>query len=137
MHRRLQFGMCENPASDRRHGSRLEADARSNENYIALASQASSRTAADTNYQSTGSRDLPHAASPRAATGEERRDEGRLLTVHEVAELLRVPASWVYARTRRRSEEHLPGYRLGKYWRFRQSEILAWIDRQRGGFRGS
>jgi hypothetical protein len=28
MHRHLQFGMRENPASDRRHGSRLAADTR-------------------------------------------------------------------------------------------------------------
>jgi len=58
-------------------------------------------------------------------------DESRLLTVPEVAELLRVPVSWVYGRTRKRSLERLPGYRLGKYWRFNQADVLAWIERQR------
>jgi excisionase family DNA binding protein len=54
-----------------------------------------------------------------------------LLTVKEVAELLRVPVSWVYERTRKRSLDRLPGIRLGKYWRFRQGEVLAWVDSQR------
>jgi excisionase family DNA binding protein len=62
------------------------------------------------------------------ALGQERNE---LLTVKEVAELLRVPVSWVYERTRKRSLDRLPGIRLGKYWRFRQSEVLAWVESQR------
>lgn len=54
-----------------------------------------------------------------------------LLTVKEVAELLRVPVSWVYDRTRKRSIDRLPGIRLGKYWRFREGEVLAWVESQR------
>ncbi len=54
-----------------------------------------------------------------------------LLTVKEVAEMLRVPVSWVYDRTRKRSLDRLPGIRLGKYWRFRQNEVLAWVESQR------
>lgn len=61
------------------------------------------------------------------------RDGGQLLTVQEVAKLLRVPVSWVYGRTRKRSLERLPGYRLGKYWRFREEEIHAWVKRQSRG----
>lgn len=56
-----------------------------------------------------------------------------LLTVEEVAELLKVPVSWVYERTRRRSIDRIPGFRLGKYWRFREADVLAWINRQRVG----
>jgi excisionase family DNA binding protein len=56
-----------------------------------------------------------------------------LLTVEEVAALLKVLPSWVYERTRRRSVDRIPGFRLGKYWRFREAEVLAWLDRQRGG----
>jgi excisionase family DNA binding protein len=48
-------------------------------------------------------------------------ERNELLTVKEVAELLRVPVSWVYDRTRKRSLDRLPGIRLGKYWRFRQA----------------
>ena len=58
-----------------------------------------------------------------------------LLTVEEVAELLQVPVSWVYERTRRRSVDRILGFRLGKYWRFREVDIVAWIERQRVGGR--
>jgi excisionase family DNA binding protein len=58
-----------------------------------------------------------------------------LLTVEEVAELLKVPVSWVYERTRRRVSDRIPGFRLGKYWRFRAADVLAWIERQRVGAR--
>ena len=54
-----------------------------------------------------------------------------LLTVEEVADLLNVPRSWVYERTRRRSADRIPGFRLGKYWRFRKADLLAWLDQQR------
>ncbi len=60
-----------------------------------------------------------------------------LLTVEEVAELLRVPPSWVYERTRRRGVDRIPGFRLGKYWRFRQADVLAWLERQRAGGRAN
>ena len=52
-----------------------------------------------------------------------------LLTVHQVAELLQVPTSWIYGRMRKRSLERLPAYRLGKYWRFERNEVLAWVAR--------
>ena len=54
-----------------------------------------------------------------------------LMTVQQVAELLQVPVSWVYGRLRKRSLEKLPGYRLGKYWRFDKEEVLAWLAEQR------
>jgi excisionase family DNA binding protein len=60
-----------------------------------------------------------------------------LLTVQEVAELLRVPVSWVYERTRSRGLNRIPGFRLGKYWRFQESEVLAWLERQRSGVRAN
>lgn len=52
-----------------------------------------------------------------------------LLTVQQIAEVLQVPASWVYGRMRKRSPEQLPAYRLGKYWRFDRNEVLAWVAR--------
>jgi excisionase family DNA binding protein len=54
-----------------------------------------------------------------------------LMTVQQVAELLQVPVSWVYGRLRKRSLERLPGYRLGKYWRFDREEVLLWVAQQR------
>ena len=55
--------------------------------------------------------------------------KSELLTVHQIADLLQVPVSWVYGRMRKRSLERLPGYRLGKYWRFNREEVLAWVSR--------
>ena len=51
-----------------------------------------------------------------------------LLTVQEVAALLRVPVSWVYERTRRRGSERLPHVKVGKYVRFRPAEIEAYLE---------
>ncbi len=51
-----------------------------------------------------------------------------LLTVKEVAEFLRVPASWVYERTRRRGKDRLPHVKVGKYLRFRQSDLQSYIE---------
>ena len=63
--------------------------------------------------------------------------EHSLLTVEQVAELLHVPPSWVYERTRSRAANRIPGFRLGKYWRFREADVIAWIERQRAGGRGN
>jgi excisionase family DNA binding protein len=54
-----------------------------------------------------------------------------LLNVQDVAELLQVPISWVYERTRRRGRDRLPGFRLGKYWRFDEAELRRWLECQR------
>ena len=72
---------------------------------------------------------------PNVATVERENEE--LLTIQQVADLLHVPVSWVYGRTRKRSIERLPGIRLGKYWRFRGEEIHAWVESQRGGHRAA
>jgi excisionase family DNA binding protein len=66
-------------------------------------------------------------------TGSQFASGAQLLTIEEVAELLNVPVSWVYSKTRRRTMNRVPGFRVGKYWRFRESDILAWIERQRVG----
>jgi excisionase family DNA binding protein len=55
-----------------------------------------------------------------------------LLSVEDVAELLKVPVSRVYEGTRKRGER-IPGFRLGKYWRFRMEDVLGWLERQRSG----
>lgn len=61
----------------------------------------------------------------------------RLLSVSEVAELLQVPVTWVYERTRSRAINRIPGFRLGKYWRYDEVEVVAWLERQRSGGRVS
>jgi len=57
-----------------------------------------------------------------------------LLTVQETAALLKVPVSWVYGHLRARCTDRLPAYRLGKYWRFRADEVLAWVKRHASGW---
>jgi excisionase family DNA binding protein len=56
-----------------------------------------------------------------------------LLTVRDVAEFLRVPASWVYERTRRRGTDRLPHVKVGKYLRFRLSDLEAYVETLRRG----
>jgi excisionase family DNA binding protein len=51
--------------------------------------------------------------------GQKEKSMEHLLTVDEVAELLQVPVSWVYTKTRSDARNRFPGIRLGKYWRFR------------------
>ena len=50
-----------------------------------------------------------------------------LLTVHEVAEFLRVPVSWVYEHTRPGCRDLLPHVKIGKYLRFFATDILDYL----------
>jgi hypothetical protein len=45
--------------------------------------------------------------------------------------LLQVPVSWVYEQTRRRCPGRIPGFRLGKYWRFSSEDVTAWLTAKR------
>ena len=131
--RSTQSGMRENTASPRRHASRHEVNS--------LALKPDSPPLTLNGNQPTqlstipATRPLPAfvTTSQKGATGGENENRGPLLTIKEVAALLRVPVSWVYGRTRIRSLGRMPGYRLGKYWRFSEAEVLAWVKTQRGG----
>jgi len=50
---------------------------------------------------------------------------GGLLSAAEVAELLGVPASWVYEQSRR---GRIPTVTLGRYRRYRREAIEAWVE---------
>ena len=54
-----------------------------------------------------------------------------VLTVGDVAERYKVPVSWVYERTRRKGKDRLPHHKLGKYLRFRGSDIERYFQEQR------
>ena len=54
-----------------------------------------------------------------------------LLTPSDVAEILRVPISWVYERARRHGTARLPHIKIGKYLRFRKEDVLGWLDEYR------
>lgn len=54
----------------------------------------------------------------------------RLLTADEVAVMLGVPKTWVYAETR---AGRIPHVTLGRYRRYRPDTLAAWIaERERG-----
>ena len=53
-----------------------------------------------------------------------------LLTIKEMADRLRVPVSFLYARTRQQGEDSIPCLRVGKYLRFTEAEVLDWLKRQ-------
>jgi excisionase family DNA binding protein len=128
--RDLQFGVRKNTDSPRVHGLRLTLNSPSKEQPIGSGNaQAEARTLTEPRMVETFQ--LPLSEEANGATGTGRRESTRLLTVEEVASLLHVPVSWVYGRTRKKSLERLPGYRLGKYWRFREDEIYAWVEDQR------
>ncbi len=131
--RPTQFGVRENTASPRQHASRLAVKPHSNVILVEEENPETQRPSPQNGRPSPGSNNPLHAASQRTATGEEKRDERLFLTVREVAELLQVPVSWVYGRTRKRPSEQLPGYRVGKYWRFREEQILAWVKCHKRG----
>jgi excisionase family DNA binding protein len=49
----------------------------------------------------------------------------RLLTAREVAEMLSVPVSWVRDHTRSGA---IPNLQLGRYRRYREDDVLAWLE---------
>lgn len=57
-------------------------------------------------------------------------DADRLLNVQDVAHRLAVPVSWVYAASEAGT---LPSFKIGRYRRFRTSEIDAYIEASRRG----
>ncbi len=50
---------------------------------------------------------------------------GSLLTAPEVADLLGVPTSWVYEKSR---TGRIPTVTLGRYRRYRREAIEAWVE---------
>lgn len=109
-----QFGARENTASSRQHDSRLEVNARRLQpdgRHLPLRDTAPTPTTSQT--------------PPNEATVVTEKDQ--LLSVQDVAALLQVPVSWVYGRTRQRSTDRIPGFRLGKYWRFNRQDVTGWL----------
>ena len=57
-----------------------------------------------------------------------------IMTIKEVAEYLKITEKTAY---RLASEGKIPGFKVGGAWRFRQSEVEAWIDQQSAVRKGS
>ena len=58
--------------------------------------------------------------------------EDALLDVAQAAALLGVPKSWVYVRVESCACD-LPHFRVGRYLRFRSSELFAYLEQNRRG----
>lgn len=84
------------------------------------------------------SRELSQGGTQRGAGGPERPngdsflkrspDSGRLLTVGEVCELIRVAQTFVY-----RHAQDLGAFKVGSHLRFRREDIESWLEAQRLG----
>ncbi len=148
MQRRPKSGMRENPASDRRHGSRQVVRSLSGGNCVENKNVTSSPATPSQNHSFASSDTKPNAASPHVATGEETKTdtEGHAVAVTlmhppkpplgfepligspQAAKLLgniHVKTLQRYARRRR-----IPGYRIGGHWYFRASELDSWLRSQ-------
>jgi excisionase family DNA binding protein len=145
MQQSLQFGMHENPASSRRHGSRQVPSSLSDASLIEEEAATSSRPALDQNHSFADADIKPNAASPQVATGEKKKseNEGRAAAVVlarsqnatlgfepligslEAAKLL----GNIHIKTLQRYARHqrVPGYQIGGHWYFRASELDSWL----------
>jgi excisionase family DNA binding protein len=72
---------------------------------------------------SGGSSESPVASAARGSS-DERATVTSLLTAEEVAERLGVTKDWVWAQAR---AGRIPHVRLGRYCRFREEAIEAWV----------
>lgn len=52
-----------------------------------------------------------------------------LLSVDDVAAILGVKRDTVYKLINR---DDLPGFKVGRLWKFKQNEVDAWVDKQPG-----
>jgi excisionase family DNA binding protein len=140
MHRRLQFGMRESPASERRHGSRPPMSTKSVSHYTTEDNQQQQGSSVHTENTAT----VPRHAARNAATGggdstrqaseaphkHRQLPGGRtgfepLIGSTQAARLLgniHVKTLQRYAR-----QGKLPGYQIGGHWYFRASELDSWL----------
>ncbi|HRV25453.1 MAG TPA: helix-turn-helix domain-containing protein [Smithellaceae bacterium] len=58
--------------------------------------------------------------------------ENELLTVKEMAAKIKTPVSWLYSRTRETGDGTIPRIKIGKYLRFNEQEVMAWIKEKYG-----
>lgn len=70
----------------------------------------------------------------RVKDGQPAHNNEELLTINELANILKVPKGWIYQRTRERSPSGLPFFKIGKYLRFSLSDVQAWLHEQRRGW---
>lgn len=132
MHRQLQLGMRENPASERRHGSRLTvsgAPKTITSGTISQRQRPIERWSASIPLQLTRHPAWPQTAAARVSGGRSFTYAcpyfEPLIGSPQAAKLLgniHVNTLQRYARLRR-----IPGYQIGGHWYFRESELDCWL----------
>lgn len=58
--------------------------------------------------------------------------EDTLRTIDQMSKKLQVPKSWLYSRTRQTGPETIPHVKLGKYVRFVEEDVMAWVKKRNG-----
>jgi predicted DNA-binding transcriptional regulator AlpA len=129
--RSTQFGVRGNTASPRQHAPRLVVSSPLSQRQRVSAGAVEDERGASTTRLAVEAPDAFRGETQHDATGGEERDDNQLLTVRDVAEFLQVPVSWVYKHAGPRCPNPLPCMKLGKYLRFRSTDIMAFLGRTR------
>jgi len=149
MHRRLQFGMRENPASDRRHDSRPVVSSNTSPSSIQEESAEASNSGALAESIVSGCLSPEHTAPRQVTTAKEREETCRsispirkpdhvppaaasrsqvafepLLDIVDAARLLRIHPKTLRVKAARGI---IPGVQIGRAWRFRASMLDKWL----------
>jgi predicted DNA-binding transcriptional regulator AlpA len=125
--RPTQFGVRENTPSPRQHASRLAVSSSLSEKQrLSVASDKDGNGDHPTRL-AFGVPDGFRGETPDETTREKESDDNHLLTVRDVAELLQVHVSWVYKHAGPQCHNPLPCMKLGKYLRFRSTDIMAFL----------
>lgn len=53
------------------------------------------------------------------------------LDIDQVADMMRVPKSFIYRRTAKGHDDPIPNYRLGRHLRFKLEDVEGWIENHR------
>ena len=67
---------------------------------------------------------------PAAVSQQQTSEQETLMSVNDVAKMVKVDSAVVYAACKR---QELPHVRLGKLYKFRKAEVLQWMKSQTGG----
>jgi predicted DNA-binding transcriptional regulator AlpA len=122
-----QFGVREKTASPRQHASRFAVSSSLSQKQRVSVASVKDENGAPPTCLAVEAPDKCRGETQHDATGGEKRDESHLLTVRDVAELLQVPVSWVYKHAGPQCPNPLPCMKLGKYLRFRSTDIMAFL----------
>ena len=70
-------------------------------------------------------KEVSRLLAPLFKKTEQSSGNGTIFNLKELSEYLNVPESWVYRQT---CDHNIPYYKLGRYNRFKKSEIDKWLE---------